>query len=103
MVDIAWGRRVSPDFKAKVIAICGRLGCDASHLMSAMAFETGERLTSSVRNKASRATGLIQFMPKTAVGLGTTIDELAAMSEIDQLDVVEEYFRPMRGRMVTLS
>ncbi len=103
MVEIAWGRKVSTAFKTKVVAICADLQCDPSHLMAAMAFETGERFTSSVKNKASGATGLIQFMPKTAKGLGTTTDALAAMTEVDQLDFVAKYFAPKRGKMKTLS
>ena len=69
MVEIAWGARVSAAFKRKVISISEGLGCDPSHLMSAMAFETGERFTPDVRNKVSGATGLIQFMPATAQAL----------------------------------
>lgn len=103
MVEIAWGRKVSPAFKTKVIAICSHLECDPSHLMAAMAFETGEKFTSSVRNKQSGATGLIQFMPATAKGLGTTIEQLAAMSEVDQLDFVAKHFESKRGRMKTVS
>ena len=103
MPEIAWGRRVSAPFKNKVLQICSGLGCDPSHLMSAMAFETGERFTSSVTNKVSGATGLIQFMPATAKGLGTTTAALAAMLEIDQLDFVARYFKPHTGKMTSLS
>jgi hypothetical protein len=46
---------------------------------------------------------LIQFMPKTAKSLGTTIDDLAAMSAVDQLDFVEKYLRPFKKKMRTLS
>ena len=103
MVEIAWGARVSAAFKRKVISISEGLGCDPSHLMSAMAFETGERFTPDVRNKVSGATGLIQFMPATAQALGTTTDKLAAMTAEDQLDYVEKYLKPYKNRMVTLS
>lgn len=44
-------------------------------------------------NKDSGATGLIQFMPKTASALGTTTDALRAMSATDQLEFVRKYFR----------
>src|SRR5437870_8368144 len=39
--EIAWGKKVSAEFKAKVIAICNGLACDPNYLMAAMAFETG--------------------------------------------------------------
>jgi len=103
MVEIAWGQKVSTGFKSKVIDICDKLGCDPSHLMSAMAFETGESFSPSVQNKISNATGLIQFMPSTAKGLGTSIAELKAMSAIDQLDFVAKYLKPFKGKMKSLS
>ncbi|MER8734567.1 lytic transglycosylase domain-containing protein [Mesorhizobium sp. M1227] len=82
MTEIAFGKKVSAAFKDKVITICDELGCDASFLMACMAFETGERFRSNTVNKVSGATGLIQFMPSTAKGLGTTTGKLAAMTEV---------------------
>jgi hypothetical protein len=62
--------------------------------MAAMAFESGESFKSDVKNAAgSGAVGLIQFMPSTAKGLGTTTEKLAAMSNVDQLDYVKKYFQ----------
>ena len=103
MPEIAWGQKVSGAFKAKVIQISSDLGCDPSHLMSAMAFETGETFSPSVRNKQSGATGLIQFMPSTAKSLGTTTTSLAAMTAVDQLDFVRKYLSPFKNRMNTVS
>jgi hypothetical protein len=103
MPDIAWGKTVSAPFKAKVIDISAGLGCDPSHLMAAMAFETGERFMPDVRNPVSGATGLIQFMPRTAIGLGTTTDALARMTAVGQLDVVRQYLSPYKGKMNTVS
>lgn len=80
------------------------LSSDPNHLMAIMAFESGESFSPSVKNMAgSGATGLIQFMPKTAVGLGTTTDALALMSAEDQLNYVYKYFLPYKGRLNTLS
>lgn len=76
---------------------------DPNHLMAAMAFETGERFSPSIRNPRSSATGLIQFMASTAKSLGTTTAKLAAMSVEEQLAYVGKYFRPWRGRLKTLS
>ena len=39
----------------------------------------------------SGATGLIQFMPNTAEGLGTSTGELAGMSRARQMHYVEKY------------
>jgi len=101
--DIAFGKVIDAAFKTKVLAICGRLGCDPSFLMAAMAFETGETFSPSKRNSVSGATGLIQFMPQTATSLGTSTAALAAMTALQQLDFVERYFTPYIGRLVALS
>lgn len=101
---IAWGKKVSASFRDKVIAICSNLGANPDHLMACMAFESGETFSPSIRNAAgSGAVGLIQFMPSTAQALGTTTDSLAAMSDIEQLDYVERYFKPRSGKLKTLE
>lgn len=101
---IAWGARVSPRFKRKVQDIADRLDISPDFLMSCMAFESGETFSPSIRNAAgSGAVGLIQFMPSTARALRTSSDELAAMSPERQLDFVELYFRPYRGRIRTIE
>ncbi|MBU4527898.1 MAG: lytic transglycosylase domain-containing protein [Hoeflea sp.] len=97
---IAWGAQVTGDFKRKTIAISRRLNMDPNHLMAIMAFETGRSFDPAITNHAgSGATGLIQFMPATAKGLGTTTARLATMSAVDQLDYVETYLTPYAGRM----
>lgn len=102
-MQLAWGARVSPEFRARAVAIATGLGCDPSHLMACMAFETGRTFSASIRNRSSGATGLIQFMPSTALNLGTTVDELAAMTAEDQLSYVNAYFLPYRGALHSLA
>jgi hypothetical protein len=104
MIPLAWGRKVAPAFRDRVRAIAGELGCSASDLMACMAWETGRSFSPSVRNSAgSGAIGLIQFMPQTAGQMHTTTDKLAAMSAVAQLDYVDLYFRPWRGRLHNLG
>jgi hypothetical protein len=100
--QIAWGARVSAPFKAKLIQIAQNMGVDPNYLISAMAFETGETFSPSIRNR-SGATGLIQFTPATAIELGAATDDLAAMSAADQMDYVEKYFYPYRNMLETLE
>lgn len=72
--------------------------------MACMAFESAETFSPAVKNGAgSGATGLIQFMPATARGLGTTVETLALMTAEQQLEYVREYFLPYRGRLNSLS
>ena len=47
--------------------------------------------------------GLIQFMPSTAKGLGTSTAELAKMTAEEQLDYVYKYFLPYKGRLKNLG
>jgi hypothetical protein len=102
--SLAWGKKVSEDFKAKVIEIAMDLDVEANYLMAAMAFESGETFSPSVLNRSgSGAVGLIQFMPSTASGLGTSSANLAAMTAVEQLDYVHKYFKSYRGRLKTLD
>lgn len=100
---LAWGARVSAEFRVQVRNISNILRCDPNHLMAAMAFETGETFSPSIRNRTSGATGLIQFMPRTAQRLGTTTDALAQMTAVQQIDYVQRYLQPFAGRLNTLE
>lgn len=103
---LAWGAKVSPTFRERVRWIGEDLNFDPNWLMACMAFETGRRFTADVKNPNSSATGLIQFMRATAIGLGTTVEKLAAMTAEDQLNYVWRYFRDRikeRGPITRLS
>ena len=95
---LAWGSKVSPEFRAKVIAICAELDFDPDWLMACMAFETARTFSANIRPRRkdgtliSSAVGLIQFMKATAIDLRTTTDALAAMTPEAQLDYVKKYF-----------
>lgn len=101
---IAWGSKVSPTFKERVLWIADNLGCSADDLMACMAWESAETFRADIKNAAgSGATGLIQFMPSTARGLGTTTAALAKMTPEDQLRYVYKYFQPYAGRLNNLG
>lgn len=102
-MKIAWGKKLSLEFIDKAIEVCNYLEMEVNHLMACMAFETGETFAPDKRNPISGATGLIQFMPTTAVKLGTTTTKLAAMTDIEQLDYVKQYFDWKKGKLKTLS
>lgn len=86
-------------FTSKVIGISNMLQIDPNSLMLTMYIETAGTYSPSIQNKLSKATGLIQFMPSTAKSLGTTIDALAKMTAIEQLDYVYKYLLPYKGKM----
>jgi len=122
-VCLMWGQKVSQVFRDRITWTARELGIDASDLMCVIAFESGRTFSASVRNAAgSGATGLIQFMPATAIhyfhsaeaiaamspgqrkaaGLAAC-DMLAAMTAEDQIRYVYRYLLPYKGRMGTLS
>ena len=85
------------EFINKVKAICQKLLIQPDWLMLVMYAESG--LNPKAVNPNGGATGLIQFMPATAIGLGTTTTELKSMTNIQQLDFVYKYFAPYAGRI----
>lgn len=62
-------------------------------------FWAESRLKANAVNPKTKAVGLIQFMPDTAKGLGTTVEALRAMNAVQQLDYVRLYFLPYKGKM----
>ncbi|MFT0547499.1 baseplate hub protein [Allopusillimonas ginsengisoli] len=101
--SLVWGAAVSPEFRAKVREIGDRQSLDPNWYMAVMAFETGGAFKAYTKNPYSGATGLIQFMPSTANGMGTSTAALANMTEVEQLDWVEKYFQPYVGRIRNLA
>ena len=116
-------------FINKLVDISAKLGIEPNWLMSIINSETGGRFSSNTVNRQGkdvpgydengklvkaageadhtdpfqrskyRATGLIQFMPKTAKGLNTSTQALYKMSNVEQLDFVYQYFLPAKGKL----
>ena len=86
-------------FRSMLLDMAARLGTDPDWHAAVMSVESAKTFSPSVRNPNGGATGLIQFMPATARRLGTTTDELASMSAVEQLEFVERYYAPFAGRM----
>jgi hypothetical protein len=91
--DDAFGK-YGQAFIDKVKTICKNLKLDPNWLMCIMKHESG--LNHKAQNTIG-ATGLIQFMPATAQGLGVTTDALKSMSAIQQLDYVEKFYKGGAG------
>lgn len=83
-------KRVGNDkqFLKRVNEVSAKIGANPADLLGLMASESG--LNPQARNR-SGATGLIQFMPGTARGLGTTTDALYGMNRVQQMDYVEKF------------
>jgi len=93
----------------KIQTISNSLNISPDWLMLVMLQESG--LNSRAVNKQkgdpddafirakTRATGLIQFMPATATGLGTSTQALYNMNAIQQLDYVHKYYLPYKSKI----
>lgn len=102
--EMAWGAKVSSVFRDRIRWIGQTLQIDPSYLMACIAWESGETFRADIKNAAgSGATGLIQFMPSTAIALGTTTKKLSQMTAEDQLNFVYKYFKPYQGRLRNLG
>jgi hypothetical protein len=96
-------------FEATVRNISQKLGINPNWLMMVMWSES--RLNAQAVNSQpgdssdplmrsiTRATGLIQFMPDTALNLGTTTVALYRMDAITQLQYVYQYFKGWAGKI----
>ena len=89
-VAAAYPRMAS--YADELVAVAGRLNIDPAWLANIIAIESRGGDPQAV-NPTSGATGLIQFMPKTAAALGTTTDALRAMTAVEQLEYVRKYFK----------
>ncbi len=67
-----------------------KYGFPAEWLANLVNFESGGTFNPAIKNSIG-ATGLIQFLPSTATGLGVTVAQLAAMNFATQLGYVDKY------------
>jgi hypothetical protein len=89
-----------PEFADEVHRLSEKYEIDPLSLLAVMDFETGGSFDVAQKNKAgSGATGLIQFLPKTARALGTSVEELAGMTRTEQMVYVEKYLDQWQGRI----
>lgn len=86
-------------FLAKVQEISRKLEINPNWLMAVMNWESARTFSPSVKNPYSSATGLIQFMRATAIDLGTTVEKLAQMSAVEQLDWVYKYYARYKSKL----
>lgn len=89
-------------FVAKVIEISKKLGINPNWLMFCMNLETAGTMSHTIVNTIG-ATGLIQFLPSTAAGLGTTTANLRLMTNVEQLDYVYKYLKVYSSRFLDFT
>lgn len=89
-------QRYGQAFIDKVHTVAGQLDLNPNWLMAVMKNESS---INHLATNPSGATGLIQFMPATAKGLGTTTAALLKMSALEQMDYVYKYFLPYKKKI----
>lgn len=121
---LAWGVKFTPAEIARVKQMIANLRWPAEAIqwvMGCIAFETG-RSFSPAQTNGIGATGLIQFIPPTAIVYFNSAKAIQAMSAeekkaagreacarlgkmtvLEQLDYVEKYFTPYAGRVNSLA
>ena len=88
--------RMSAGLALSIVDLADHMGTDPQWLAELICFESDGSFSPSVQNDTTRATGLVQFMPKTARSLGTTVQALSKMSALAQMRYVELYFAQFR-------
>lgn len=83
--------RTTPEFRAALVALGRRLDVDPNAIAAVMSIESGFR--SDARNPHGGASGLIQFMPFLLRHWGTTPEAVRAMSAVEQLSLVERFYK----------
>lgn len=83
----ALDQKLGAGFAAKVEEVSKNLNCNPNDLLAMMYSESG--INPNIRGY-NGATGLIQFMPSVLSAYGYTTDQVANMSGVEQLDLVEE-------------
>lgn len=119
-LGIAWSAKVSPAFATRVIKMAADLqipdmvinngngttiqATGADQLMACMAFESGETFSPAIKNGAGAPYyGLIQFGKAAATDVGTTVEALVKMTAEQQLEYVYLYFKPLTGKLRSVS
>lgn len=92
-----------PAFLPELRAAASRLGTNPDWLLNVIACESS--FIPSARNPlpGQTATGLLQFIERTAQRMGTTTSSIRRMSPVEQLRLVERYLAPFRGRLNSLA
>lgn len=97
---LAWGARVSGEFRSRVRAIANELDVDPNHLMACMYALTAGKFKADYRNTG---TGLIQFTPDMINALGVTGRQFVRLAPEDQLYFVRDWLMQYKGAMDSIG
>ena len=92
-----------PGFLLELQTVAARLGTCPEWLLNVMACESSFIPSARNRLPGQTASGLMQIIEQTAARLGTTTAAIRRMNPIEQLHIIEKYYRPFRGRLNSLA
>jgi hypothetical protein len=96
--QISQAYAIRPELAQAIIETALWIGAHPFDLANLISFETNGTFSPKVPGpKSVGAVGLIQFTPATATGLGTSTNELAAMSATQQMPWVRKYLDERRN------
>lgn len=102
LINMLYWEKIHDNFNIQsIIDTASSLMTRPEWLAFVINFETAGTFSPSIQNSIG-ATGLIQFMPNTAIGLGTTIDQLKLMTFSQQMHFVYKHLRTYIGKYNTL-
>ena len=84
-------------FKIDFVSMCNKLGIEPIWLLMVMYKES--KLKAGAINPYNGASGLIQFVRKTAQSLGTSVEKIRTLNAVDQLPLVYKYLLPFRNQL----
>lgn len=96
-MKIAYQEKINTSQLNEVLRVSKVLGIEPDWLMCTMYGES--KLNPQAKNPNSSATGLIQFVSDTAFSLGTSVSQLYEMNFEHQIQYVEKYLMPYKGKM----
>lgn len=88
--------KLSDELWNAIVSTAGRIGADPTQLAQVINFESNGFNPQAI-NPYSGASGLIQFMPSTAARLGTSVEAIRQMTALQQMPLVEQYFKMTAG------
>jgi len=98
---LPWARLVSPAFMRGIVYIANEVQTDPRYLLATLYAES--KLNPLALNPDTGAGGINQWMPKTARGMGTTVEAIRKLTAEQQLFFVLRYYQPAKGRLKSLA
>lgn len=98
LLDVPGLRSTTPEFQWELWRQANERGYDPDAIATVISFESGFK--PDAKNPGSTASGLIQFLDKTAKDLGVPggAAQIRTMSALEQLPLVMRYFERARAR-----